>query len=270
MLKYALFILLIMNFSVWFLVADYLTVSGSEIIFLNVGQGDAALLRLGRVNILIDAGPSKSVIYQVDKIFPFYKPRFDLLISTHPHLDHAGGFFEVILRYKIGKFIYNGMVHNDRNFALAFKNLLESGGINAISLKAKDRILYGNKKLVFLWPQKPGFSRNDLNDNSLIFQFYQNGKPVAVFMADASSLVENELIKIYGNNLKTPIIKIGHHGSKKSTSDDFLEAVDPKIAVISVGKNNYGHPGAEVVGRIKRKEIELLRTDIDGSVRIKI
>ncbi len=263
----------------WFLVFDSLKASADEIVFLNVGQGDALLLKMGRVNILIDAGPSKKVVYELDKVLPIYRRRLDLAISTHPHIDHMGGFFDIFKKYKVRGFISSGIVHYDPNVALGLKEVLDFSGAKNITLKANDKIFYKDNKLLFLWPRTIGGVREDnLDDFSLIIRFYKKEsldklgtyKATAIFMADAGNPAEQKLIESFGKNLKTAIIKIGHHGSKKSTSDYFLEAVGPSIAVISVGKNTYGHPNKEVLDRIKEKGIKLLRTDIDGTIRLKI
>jgi len=252
-----------MDIFLWFLVFDSL-LSKDEIVFLNVGQGDAGLLKMGRVSILVDAGPRRNrIIYELDKSLPFYRRKINLAILTHPDLDHIGGFFEVLKKYKIDFFISASDLNNVFSFSPLTKKIV---------LRARDKIIYKDNKIVFLWPPAKSevFFGKNTNDSALVFQFYKKDESKVIFTADISSKIENELLARYGEKLKSSILKVAHHGSRKSTSDVFLAAVEPQIAVISVGPNSYGHPHREVLEKIIKRKIRLLRTDKDGTIKLKI
>ena len=133
-----------------------------------------------------------------------------------------------------------------------------------VSVSAGDKIKYSDSVFDVLWPNKN--LNKDINDNSLVLK-YSDSRMSAVFTGDISSKAEKEIIKL-GDKLKSDVLKVAHHGSKTSSSDVFLEAVSPRVAVIEVGKNSYGHPTNEVLNRIKEIGAKIFRTDLDGLIKI--
>ena len=260
-----IFGLLVLNIFFWQIIL-FPSADNLKIYFLNVGQGDSQLVILpGKVKILIDGGPDNSVIEHLDKIFPFYQRYLDLVISTHPQKDHLSGLVEVLRRRKVGLFISNG----EKSSIAAYQeleNLLKNSQLSRITLKASDKIKYGSSSLKILWPPK-GFVSQKPNDLVLVSLLESAGVKV-LFTSDISTKQEESLIKDF--DLDLDILKVAHHGSKFSTSWDFLQKTRPEIAVIEVGKNSYGHPTKEVLNRLASIGAKILRTDELGDIKLEI
>lgn len=232
----------------------------AETYFLNVGQGDGELIRVDRANFLIDSGKDSSVVNNLDKIIPNYKKRIDIAFISHGQTDHAGGIFYLLKSYDVGYVVYNG---DDTPLWQNLKKLLEEKNVPYVILYAGDRVIYGQNLFNILWPTV--LTREiGSNDNSMVIK-YDNKDYSALFTADISSKVES---KIIASDIGADVIKVPHHGSKYSSSRIFLDSVNPKIAVIEVGKNSYGHPTKEVLSRLKEVGSKILRTDLNGIVRI--
>ena len=243
-------------------------------VFCNVGQGDAAYLRINSVDILVDAGPSKKVLECLGKHMPFYDKKIELAILSHPQKDHFGGYFSVISRYKIDYFVAPAV----EGTGFAFKNfedLLEKKEIERIFPTAGYRIKIGKAKIIFFWPTKEYIDKlpsKDLNDYSLIFKLFTPSYSF-LFTGDASQTVLNNLSQWAKINspraFKTKILKVPHHGSINGLTWDFLILADPEIAVISVGKNNsYGHPHQKILNYLKALNTKIWRTDLNGEFKI--
>lgn len=262
-------LLIILDIFVWYSVlASSLT--DPKLYFLNVGQGDSQLVRLpgtyGQdIRLLIDSGPGKSVIRELEKSLPAGDRYLDLLIMTHAEADHLDGFIEILKRYSVGAFVYNGRGKDTVNWA-AFAKELTDKKVPVVILGEGDRIRYGNALLTFLSPGPEFIKSEALNDAGFV-SLLQAGGAKTLFTDDIDSRVEDFIIKKYDLNID--ILKVAHHGSKFSTSQAFLDEVTPKIAVIQVGKNNkYGHPNADVVARLKNIGAHVYRNDQDGTVVI--
>ena len=238
-----------------------------RIYFLDVGQGDGELIVFpGGARILIDGGPPNKKIFQgiTKAISPFLR-RIDLVVNTHPQLDHYGGLRGVVGRYKVGAFLSSGVSVAAPSFS-ALLSELEKNDIKNIVLRSGDLIHYGESVIEVLNPTSEIVSAaKDLNDVSLVFNL-KSKNIRAVFTGDIGGKVE----ELAGGKISRPadILKVAHHGSKYSSSASFLKSVNPKIAVIEVGKNSYGHPTKEALARLKMAGALIFRTDRDGTVRI--
>ncbi len=240
----------------------------TEVVFCDVGQGDAAYMRIkNRFDILIDAGPDRSVLNCLGKYMPFWDRKIELAILTHPNSDHYNGFFEIINRYKIDNFL----TIRTSATTQSYKKLVSEIMANKIpfrSIAQGDRLkLTKEDELIFFWPPK-SFVSNDDNDYSLVFLFEEvtdDHRFRLLFSGDASPFVMNRLLNQPLQNLT--ILKIPHHGSKNGLTVNFLELAEPKVTVISVGKNNlYGHPAKTVLELLKSKNVKIKRTDINGNI----
>lgn len=244
--------------------------------FLDVGQGDSTIIRskYNKEIIMIDTGgkleyngsswQKKDNIYNLsDNTITFLKSigitRINLLLLTHGDYDHMGDAINLINNFKVEKVIFNNGDYNNLESELI--KVLEEKNIpyyqNVKELNIDDNKLYFlNDKLY-----------NNENDNSnVIYTEFNDYK--FLFMGDAGIKVEDDLLKKY-NLSNIDILKIGHHGSKTSSSEDFIVSINPKYSVISVGKNNrYGHPNNEVLKNLE--ESTIYRTDLDGSIIFKI
>lgn len=232
--------------------------------FLDVGQGDSALMQLGDVKILTDAGPNSKVIKSLEKLEGVRK-YVDLAIISHPQLDHFNGFNYLLDRYSFGAFILNGRESQAPEWKELMKKISDNK-IPVIRLGAGDSIKYLDNKLAILSPGRDLLQSGELNDTSLVVRF-ETPKLKVIMTGDIGASAEKFLLRNYPTtSLVADILKVPHHGSKYSLGKDFLGAVQPKVAVIEVGQNRYGHPGVETLKRLGNLGVKVFRTDLDGNV----
>jgi competence protein ComEC len=239
--------------------------------FLDVGQGDAILIQTPNgQDILIDGGPDPQKInLELSKKLPFWDRTIDLIVCTQPHADHVTGLVEVLQRYNVNQALeaevsYNSSIYQE------WCNVVEDKGIEYSIARAGQEIDLGSGiKLEVLNPPEVLFdgTSDDVDNNGLVLRLSW-GLVSFLFTADIREEAELELIGQRAN-LKSTVLKVSHHGSETSTTSQFLAAVDPEVAVISVGADNpFGHPGPEVVERLidRLGEDNVYRTDGDGTV----
>jgi competence protein ComEC len=236
--------------------------------FFNVGQGDSIFLETPEhYQVLIDGGPDASVLEKLGTVMPFWDREIDLVILTHPDYDHITGLIEVLKNYSVRQIIANnssgaeaGESVNDENY-LAWQKLIKEKNIPVIVAKAGQNIKIGDRaELKIFWPND--LAQDNTNDNSIVSQLVF-GQSEFFLEADISNgpeiiLAQSEI------NLSSDVLKVSHHGSKNSSNPLFLEKINPKIAIISVGKNKYGHPAPETLDKLK--EVQLFRTDQNGDI----
>lgn len=264
---YFLGILFLGAFFVWYAVLAE-TRNGLKVAFLDVGQGDAIFVEAPNGNqILIDGGPNKAVLRELSKQMPFYDRTIDAVILTHPHLDHYAGLNEVMKKYKVNLEMDPGTKSRGAGFS-EFENLIKDKNIKRLYAKRGMRV--NLDKDLYLDILLPVVNNENLSehDGMLVSRLvYKNNS--FLLTGDMEDNLENYLL-VLGDNLKSNVLKVGHHGSKTSTSESFLGWVDPDLAVISVGKGNkYGHPHKEVTDRLVKFEIPTLRTDEKGTIIVK-
>ncbi len=235
--------------------------------YINVGQGDAELIQVNGKNMLIDAGPrsnEKDIVSYLDKL---KIKKLDYVIATHPHEDHIGNMAAIISKYEIGKFYAPKVEANTRTFENMIKALKKKNlKINVIKEGTSTIELGKNTKVLVFSPKADGYGKKtNLNNYSPIMKVVY-GNTSFLFTGDAETVEENYVLdKKY--NLKADVLKLGHHGSSTSTSEKFLKAVDPSIAIVSCGVNNtYGHPHKETVKKLQKYNIKVYRTDKDGNI----
>ncbi len=240
----------------------------AQIYYLDVGQGDSELIRLPTgENILIDAGLKSGS----DQLTAYLKElgvdKIDILIATHPHADHIGGMEKVIENFEIGE-IYMPKIADDQIPTTAtYTKLLETiqaKGMKINQAKAGTTIFSNdNAALEILAPNNTEYK--DLNNYSIVTKLtYGNNR--FLFTGDAEKESENEMLS-KGYDLSCDILKLGHHGSSTSTTNQFLTAASPSAAIISCGKDNdYGHPHQETIDKINSSHITVYRTDLDGTI----
>ena len=244
-----------------FLIYYFFSEKNLKIIFLNVGQGDAILIRtIKGENILIDGGPNKNIIFKLDSYIPFYERKIDLMILTHPDPDHLNGLVEVLKRYPTRKVFYNGVKDNDLTYS-EFLKIIEEKKIEKEVVWLGKNFEFKNGKIEIFYPFEnlSGLEFKNDNDSSIVFKLTY-GKIRILFTGDATKKIEEKLIE---NNLdlEAEILKVAHHGSKDSTSLNFLEKVKPIYAIISVGENKFGHPSLRVLKNLEKIKTKVLRTD---------
>ncbi|MBI2450485.1 MAG: MBL fold metallo-hydrolase [Candidatus Nealsonbacteria bacterium] len=269
-----LVILVGLNILAWIAVYD-LRPQGLEVTFFDVGQGDAAFIETpSRQQILIDGGPSSAILEKLGQEMPFWDRTIDWVILSHPEKDHLAGLLEVLKSYKVENILWTGIVRDTAEYK-EWQRLIKEEGANIFIAKTNQQIILGKsyeakpRKIEILYPFESleGKELKDSNDSSIVARLVF-GSTSFLFTGDATKSVEKELVLgPTPHNLKAEVLKVGHHGSKTSTSREFVEAVSPEIAVISAGKNNkYGHPHQEVLDNLAG--VKILRTDIDGDIKI--
>lgn len=233
--------------------------------YIDVGQGDCILIQVNNKNLLIDSGPSsnrKSLLTYLNKL---KITKLDYIVATHPHEDHIGNMDTIIKRYTIGEFYAPKVTHTSTTFENMVSALIDKNLKINIFKKGSTGIDLGeNTKIQVFSPTEDMYSDN-LNDYSPIIKIeFLNTS--FLFTGDAEIYTEQQVL-LENNNLKCDIIKIGHHGSSTSTSPNFLCAVNPSIAIISVGDNNsYGHPTLDTLSLLESMNISTIRTDINGTI----
>ena len=240
----------------------------SKVDFFDVGQGDAIFIETpSKKQILIDGGPDSQILEKLGEEMSFYDRTIDLIILTHPEKDHLFGLIEVLKRYKIKNILWTGVVRDTAEWE-EWNKLIKEENANIKIAKAGDRIILENPSIFFdvLNPieNEDGKEIEDSNDTSIILSLTIE-KNKFLFTGDVSFKIEKQLLE---ENIDSDVLKVAHHGSRTSTSEQFLEKVSPLIAVISVGKNNYGHPTEELLARLDNFSIEVLRTDKNGDIKI--
>ena len=245
-------------------------VSGDEVQFhfIDVGQGDATLIRTAAGDILIDAGTNDSeeaLKAYLDKVGV---DDIEYAIFTHPHEDHIGGADMVVKSYNVKNVILPGKVHTSKTYEYMMDAIEERGC--EVTLATPDvSFTVGELKCSVLAPISKLYS--ELNDYSVVLRA-EYGETVAIFTGDAEVHVEEEMLDRYrlSGKLDCDLLKVGHHGSDTSSSEAFISAASPAHAVISVGKGNtYGHPVQAILKRYENANAAIYRTDLEGSIVFK-
>ncbi len=234
--------------------------------FLNIGQGDSIFIESPSGNqILIDGGPDRSVLQEISKVIPFYDRNIDLVLATHPDADHIGGLVDVLARYKVGLFMEPG-TESDTSIYKELETRIQK--INKIEARQGMVVDLGSGAMLeILFPVLD--PRGMETNNSSIVARLVYGESEFLLTGDSPLNIEDYLVNS-GVDLDSDVLKAGHHGSKTSTSETFVKAVDPEYAVISAGKDNrYGHPHQEVLNILEKNNVKVLNTATEGRIIFK-
>ena len=266
-----------------------------HIVFCDVGQGDGAYIRFpdGR-DMVVDGGPNDKIIECLSKHMPFWDRKIDLVFMTHPQKDHMQGLISVFERYTVDYFVRSDI----DNTTEGYKKLEDVVGQRRIPVRfmtGGKEITVGSTRLDMLWPSEEqiakaqefkrshladsqgeilqgkeivlGATVGDLNDYSLVFRL-RYGTFDVVFTGDADQHVENQYVGKKLSDDTIEVLKVPHHGSKTGMTDAFIEWVKPALAVISVGKNSYGHPSDKALTQLAAVNAKVLRTDQKGDIEV--
>lgn len=237
-----------------------------EVHFIDVGQGDSILIKDNEEYMLIDAGKKSDANLVIEYLRNQNVKRLKYLIGTHPHDDHIGGLSQVIETFEIGHVIMPNVTHTTRTFE-ELLNSIKNKNLTITPARSGDRHYLDKAEILILAPNQEEYS--NLNNYSVVTKIKYEGTSF-IFTGDAERMSEREIIERYPHDLKADILKLGHHGSNTSTSQEFLDAVDPSAVVITVGENNtYRHPDKEVLERLEEKDIQIHRTDLEGHIIVK-
>jgi len=238
-----------------------------HLVCCDVGQGDAALISRGKTQILVDGGPDNRVLSCLADHLPFWDRRIEMVIASHPDADHIAGLIDVLKRYQVKTLIINSFGKETALFD-QFKQSVEAEGALVYFPKKGDRFRAGGLEMTVLWPESQDrvlgatTLEKGANEVSIVFQL-SYGRFDALFPGDISTKIEDQL-----ELEDIEVLKVPHHGSKFSTGQEFLAEIKPELAVISVGRNRFGHPTEEVIERLEQESIKLLRTDQESKIEV--
>jgi len=254
-----------------------------HLVFCDVGQGDAILISRKFDQVLIDGGPDESVLACLSEHMPFWDKTIEVVALTHPQADHLTGLISVLERYEVIHFFFPPAGNKSAGYSKLIQLVESNQSLKVQNIYSGDKIKIGDLILETVWPQKEwalaqldprhpdgailgaSTSRN-LNDFSLIFHL-QFGEFDALLAGDADSKIQDEIMTEV-NIPHVEVIKIPHHGSKYSMIDEFLGVVKPDLAIMSVGRNSFGHPTKELFDQLENFNVDFLRTDQEGSIEI--
>ena len=293
-------LVLVLAAGLYFYVAWQKDKIGFRVVFFNIGQGDAALIQFNDgQRMLVDCGPDRKVLSKLGKYLPFYRRDLDYLLVTHPDLDHYGGCVDVMKRYKVKRIIFNGREKIYDKYWQEWNKVMRLENAELEIINGYSRKNIAGATLTFLSPDA-GLNLvakdDDSNNYSIVFKLENKGLSY-LFTGDMEEPLEKALAHKYCSSIagvqnieplpqtrtntvgaqyfvpsdvcpaiQSDILKVGHHGSDSSSGEDFLNLVNPKQAIISVGKNKYGHPSLRVLKKLERAGAEILRTDEKGDI----
>ena len=247
----------------------------ATVTFLDVGQGDCTLLQLPEGHtLLVDAGGTRDGRFDVGArvVTPALRalrvPRLDMVVATHPHEDHIGGLRAVVEQQRVGTFLDSGTV-TASPMQYRLLQTIRDRSVRFVQAEAGQQFRLGAATVEVLGPPVPPVrgTRSDLNNNSVVLRVRVGGTTL-LLPGDAEAEQERWLLD-RGVDLRADVLKVGHHGSRWSTSDRWLAAVRPRIAVVSCGENNpFGHPAAETLTRLQAARTTVYRTDTLGAITL--
>lgn len=236
-----------------------------QVVFLDVGQGDCTIVRTREADMVIDCGDKGSGDLVVEYLQEQGIEKLEYLILTHPDADHIGGADEVLESIEVERVLMPDVANDTRAYE-EVQEQIETQGIVTEHPSVGDEYQLGDAVFWILCPEKELVKESDLNGSSLGIKLV-HGENSFVMCGDAESVSEQAMVERFGNNLECDVLKCGHHGSSTATSPAFLEATDPTWAVISCGEgNSYGHPHVEVLAALEEDDVQIYRTDRQGTI----
>lgn len=244
-----------------------------KITVLDVSHGDAVLLQDGKRNVMVDVGDSKNRMLLEQKLAKYDVKRVNTVIVSHHHKDHMGNIFTVAGKYGVSNIYDNGNVNTGNKNSIKLHDILSKGNYNNRVLKAGDVIKFD--KGYYMEVLSPGSFlqadkriKNDQNNNSVVLKLHY-GDFTMLLTGDIEAPTEALLYKKYGSELKSDVLKVGHHGSKTSSYYKFIEQVKPQYALISCGDfAKYHHPNQNVVGSLQHLGAKVYTTEKNGDLTI--
>jgi len=260
LLLYVVVLILILVSS--FFATNNKSVAPLEVNFLDVGQGDATLVQyLGQYQVLVDGGPSgRNLLNEVGKVIPAADKQIEIVVLTHPDKDHLAGLIDLLDSYDVGLFLENGQ-KAETNIYEELDSKLDEKKIPRQKILEGSKFSIGkNLNFIAYNPDAVVEEDKDRNEQSVVLRM-DFGENSFLLTGDAEIETEMDIISD-GEDIDVDWLKAGHHGSKTSTSEKFLQSVTPRYVIISVGKTNrFGHPHEEVLNRLLEAGAEIMRTD---------
>lgn len=242
-----------------------------EIYVLDVGQGDSIFLRSPKgKTMLVDTGEAQYFSVIDDFLQEQGVEKLDVVVATHPHSDHIGGMYKVLDAYPVRKFYLPAVTHTTSTFEKMLSSLEAQNVTPKIAYASRNaKIAWGDSSVTARILSPFEGVEYDMNNWSVVLNVHY-GETSILLTGDAETYAESVMLaNLSKDELAATVLKLGHHGSSTSTSEAFLSAVSPKIAVVSVGKDNdYGHPNEETLALLEQRGITLYRTDEQGMIKI--
>lgn len=239
-----------------------------KVIFLDVGQGDSILISQGSNQVLIDGGKDgKNLLAKLGKYLPFWDRKIEVVVETHPDADHVGGLIDVFRAYQVENVFKTKMPSDSQTFA-TLEDDVNKEKAEIIEARAGDKIIFPNGasgEVLYPFDSIMNGNNTDTNAASVTLKLSLRANKF-LFTGDLPIEQESQILA-KNIDINANVLKVGHHGSKYSSGENFLDAVKPQDAIISVGKNNtYGHPNQEVLKRLLVHKINIFRTDELGDI----
>ena len=253
-----------------FLLAAYLPRERGvlTVAFLDVGQGDAVFVEAPNGNqMLYDAGPpTGAVLRALGDMMPFWDRSIDVAVFSHPDMDHIGGFSDVFDRYKVAVVLEPGATSDSGAYGAAKSALSAEGSVYFLARKGMTIDLGGGVEADILYPDRD-MSNMETNSASIVMRI-RYGDTAFLVSGDLPKNIEEYEVAVYGERLHAQVLKLGHHGSRTSSSEVWLRAVNPDVAVVSAGRGNrYGHPHPDVIALLLRLRIPNFTTSSEGTIK---
>lgn len=239
-----------------------------HVVFCDVGQGDAVFIRTpNKQDILIDGGPDNSVLNCLSEHMPFWDKEIELVFATHPDADHITGLVAVLENYKVKSFNTSKKTTDTAIFK-RLKSTIAKYYVPVRYIYSGDKFKIGQIELLTLWPTFEyvlADNKSVATNNFSLIQFLSYGDFKALFTGDN---IASTLEGVFTESLNVDILKVPHHGSKTGLNATLLQELDVNMAIISVGKNSYGHPTPFILDLLNQFSIKTLRTDQVGEIEI--
>lgn len=265
----ALLVLIIFVIGILFLYFAQSHTNNLKVAFLDIGQGDSIYIEAPNgAQMLIDGGRGAKVLGELSRLMPFGDRSIDVVVATHPDADHIGGLVNVLDYYEVENFIESGASSQSK----VFQNLeskIEKEKSKRLLGRAGTKVMLDEERGIYfeiLYPDAKSVSHWDTNDASIVGKLVY-GDTSVLLTGDSPLEKELYLVRTYPEILDVDILKLGHHGSRTSSSENFLRSTTPSVAIISAGLDNqYGHPHKEVLDKLKFLKIPYLATYDKGTI----
>lgn len=243
---------------------------GLTVTFFDVGQGDSIFIEGPTgVQVLVDGGLDSSAVRELGKHLPFWDRTVDAVVATHPDADHIGGLADILERYEVKNIIEPGVANTTgawQNFLDAAEQEINAGAVHTVARAGQRLELGGGAYADVLYPDHDVSKVKDTNSGSVVLHVVY-GDTSFMLTGDLPSGQEQELFLKWGYGLQSDVLKAGHHGSRTSSSADFVESVGPTVVVFSRGcQNKYGHPHQEIVDLFKKLGVLSRDTCEEGTI----
>jgi competence protein ComEC len=258
--------LILSNFCVWVAIWQHAPSKILKVSFLDIGQGDSIFIETPtHKQLLLDGGRNKKVLTELGKLMPFGDKSIDVMIESHPDADHIGGLPAVVERYEVGLFMEPG-VESANTIDDELHKRVQEKKIPDILARRGQVINFGDGvKLIILFPNQD-VTHWETNDASIVAKLVYGDKSF-LLTGDSTKKAEGILLNLDKNVLQSTVLKVGHHGSRNSTSLAYAQAVSPEYGIISAGKDNsYGHPHKEVLEILQKVSAKILSTIDLGTI----